>query len=346
MGGGFGVGSIIVALQRQGYRTLGFVPPGAFGAALGLSWAVWTTSLGGPCFLVGFMAALIAIPLWARSLFEIPWSNRVRGLALLSLVIVIASSGLGGLLAWLHRVGSLNWHGQLVVLSLSGVVCAVITMVWWLRELVELVFEAILCPVYRVRARGPGLTTFPERGGVIVIANHAAWFDPLWLGKIMPRPLTPLMTSRYFDMRVLHWLMTHVVKAIRVPESTFRREAPELNEAIKILDQGDCLLIFPEGGMKRKPEQVLHPFGQGVWRILEQRPQTPVVPCWIEGNWGSSTSYCNGPPFKGKPLDWWRPINIGVGDAVRLSGELLKDQRETRQHLMEACLAARDHVGV
>jgi 1-acyl-sn-glycerol-3-phosphate acyltransferase len=106
------------------------------------------------------------------------------------------------------------------------------------------------------------------------------------------------------------------------------------------------VLIFPEGSMKRHPEQVLRHFGQGVWRILHQRPQTPVVVCWIEGGWGSFTSYCGGRPAVKKPLDIRRRIEIALEAPQRLDPALLADQHATRKYLMGACLQARRHLGL
>jgi len=345
VGGGLAVGSLAVALEGQLYRTLGFVPAGLVGAGLGQIWARWTFAQNGPAFSLGAMIALVIIPLYANCQAKLLGQHQARGLAILSAGAMAGSLSLTYFVASLDRAGYLGLASQLTVASLAIAACALISIWLWLREFLELVFELFLWPVYRIRVWGPGLSSISQEGPAIVFANHAAWFDPLWLGKVMPRMLVPLMTSKYFDLPVLHWIMRHVVRAIRVPELTFRRQAPELNEAIKVLDRGDCLLIFPEGGMRRKPDQEIRPFGQGIWRILKQRPDTLLIACWIEGNWGSSTSYYNGPPFKGKPLDWWKRIEIGVAPAERLSAELLKDQRATRHHLMDACLKARQYIG-
>jgi len=215
-----------------------------------------------------------------------------------------------------------------------------------LRETVEQLGEVLLGLMYRIRVRGPGHFQIPLRGSLLVIANHTAWFDPLWLAKVLPRRLTPMMTSKFFDLPILHWLMSNVAGAIRVPVAPFRREAPELQEAVAVLDGGGCVLIFPEGSMKRHPEQSLRHFGQGVWRILRQRPQTPVVVCWIEGGWGSYTSYCGGPPAVNKRLDFRRLIQIALETPVPLDPALLANQQATRNVLMRACLNARRHLGL
>src|SRR2546421_434853 len=78
----------------------------------------------------------------------------------------------------------------------------------FLREGFEQIVEFLLWPCYRIRLHGPGARCVPERGPLLVIANHASWLDPVWLIKALPRRLTPLMTSIYFDRPVLRWLMT------------------------------------------------------------------------------------------------------------------------------------------
>jgi hypothetical protein len=89
----------------------------------------------------------------------------------------------------------------------------------------------------------------------------------------------------------------------------------------------------------------LRQFGQGVWLILRKRPSTPVVVCWIEGGWGSYTSYFGGPPTVNKKLDWWHRIDVAIAEPQVLEPALLADHRATRTYLMRACLAARRYLG-
>src|SRR5439155_1520244 len=102
----------------------------------------------------------------------------------------------------------------------------------------------------------------------------------------LPRTMIPMMTSVFFDHWLLRWTMIYLADAIRVEASGFRRDVPEIQTAIAALDEGKCLVIFPEGRMRRSEDKPLKMFGQGVWHILHERPDTPVVVCWIEGGWG------------------------------------------------------------
>src|SRR5262249_45130337 len=144
--------------------------------------------------------------------------------------------------------------------------------------------------------------------------------------KILPRKATPMMTSAFYDLPFIRWSMVHIVGAIRVTVSRFRREVPELREAVELLRRGGCLLIFPEAQLRRREAQLLRLFGQGVWRILQEMPETPVLVCWIEGGWGSFTSYFNGSPLRGKRLDLARRIDIAVDKPQPIDPAILADQ--------------------
>ena len=117
--------------------------------------------------------------------------------------------------------------------------------------------------------------------------------------------------------------------------------------AIAALDRGECVVLFPEGFLRRKEEKPLKQFGQGLWLILKDRPTTPVVVCWIEGGWGSYFSYFKGPPTKNKKLDFRRPIDIAVSTPQIVPADLITDEhRGLRTHVMQMCLDARRYLGL
>ncbi len=200
--------------------------------------------------------------------------------------------------------------------------------------------------LYRIRAVGPGMVQIPLTGPVLVISNHPSYLDPCWVMIRLPRDLTPLMYSEYYRIPGLHFYMKHVVGAIPSGATGFRRDAPELDEVVRRLDRGEGVLIFPEGWVRRTEGESLRRFAQGAWRILRDRPATPVVACWIEGGWGSWASFRGGPPFKGKRPDFRLPIDIGVSAPVVLDAETVADQRRTREVLRQMVLDARRHLGL
>src|SRR5262249_36766554 len=130
---------------------------------------------------------------------------------------------------------------------------------WWalLTPTLELFTQWLLTPMYHVRAAGPGADKLPRRGPLLFVANHAAWGDPFFVAWVTPRHVRPMMTSRFYDLPFIRWLMVHIVRAIRVQHGGFRREPPELNEAAAALGRGECVAIFPEGGMRRSGDRLI-----------------------------------------------------------------------------------------
>lgn len=233
---------------------------------------------------------------------------------------------------------------ELFVLAASLVAVAV---AWarLFRPAFELTCEPVLWRMFRLRGAGPGLDTFPRTGPCLVIANHACWLDPIFLAKVFPRPITPMMTSRFYDQPVIVRLMK-AFGVIRVPEQALKKDAPEVQEAVAALDRGECVVIFPEGYLRRTEEKPLKRFGRGVWHLLKARPNTPVFATWIEGAWGSYTSYFNGPPTKNKQKDRRRPLGVGVSEATVVPPELLEGHLNTRVFLMNLVSDARAHLGL
>jgi 1-acyl-sn-glycerol-3-phosphate acyltransferase len=340
-------GSLLAGVQGHPTRVLGVVPFAATGLCACLAAAALVQPVPAWLYvLVGLMGGLVNVPLLSTYQASLPADARGNGLALLNMAGYAAMSVLALGMAGLAR-------GQLVSLSVRigilAVLAAVGAGVAWrvlLRDSYEQVLEMLFAPFYRVRGYGPGLGRLPREGPLLVVANHSAWLDPAWLSRVVPRRLVALLTSQFYDLPVLHFLAVYVVHAIRVEDSSFRREAPELDQAISALDRGECVLIFPEGQMRKKADRLLYRFGRGVWHVLQARPSTPVVVCWIEGGWGSYVSYFNGPPAKNKRVDFWRRIRIGVQAAEVLDKDVLADHRATRDYLMRRCLEARQYLGL
>ncbi|QVL32240.1 1-acyl-sn-glycerol-3-phosphate acyltransferase [Telmatocola sphagniphila] len=232
-----------------------------------------------------------------------------------------------------------------VLLAVAGIF-ALFSWVAFMRPFVEGVTDLCLTPFYRIQAVGEDLYDMPANGAMLVIANHAAWFDPLWLAKVLPRPTTPMMTASFYDLPVISFLMRKVIGTIRVPEIAVRREAPEIQEAIQALDRQECVVLFPEGYLRRKEEQPIRRFGRGVWQIVSAKPELPVYACWIEGSWGSFFSYMNGKPTKNKKFDRLRKIRIAVRKIEPLLPETRASHMATRQALLAEVVKCRELLGL
>jgi 1-acyl-sn-glycerol-3-phosphate acyltransferase len=335
------VGMAFALLQPHPQRILASVSIGwfLFSGGLLLHW-IWPEREW-LVLLAGFAVGWPLLSLETALLNAVTSRQRFNAIMLMTLLPLLAVALAAWLLPFPMPPGRMS--AWLLIPAVAG------TLIFgrlFIREFFELVVELAMLPLYRVRVRGPGAAMVPLRGPAIVLANHSSWIDPLWIAKALPCRLTPLMISRFFDMPFIRWVVGPVAHCIRVPDTRFRREAPEIKEAIRRLDRGEIILIFPEGWLRRKEERLLRRFGQGIYQMLREKPNTPVIACWIEGGWGSYFSFCNGPPMKNKKLDFRRPIGIGVSEPQVLDLEMLFDPVKTRKHLMQACLNARYYLGL
>lgn len=354
------VGLIAPMLYWTGYRVIGVVP-----VCLSLVLACGTAALVlGPFpFWVGDLM-LLTSGLTVGSIFRFQgrgfWQmltrpQTVTGLAVISWFDSLTHRVLTAavfiqltLTVFISRSAPPAWWGWACTYCFFAYGIALTAFAWYrlFRPFFELCVEPVLWVGYCIRGQGPGLAVVPYNGPLLVIANHACWWDPLFLAKVLPRPVTPMMTARFFDVWFLRPLMVHTFRVIRVPEATVRREAPEIREAVAALEAGECVVIFPEGYLRRKTDQPLRRFGRGVWEILKARPDTPVLACWIEGAWGSWSSYAGGKPTENKKPDFRRPIRVGVSEPVTVKPELLENHLRTRLALMNMVSGARAHLGL
>lgn len=141
-------------------------------------------------------------------------------------------------------------------------------------ELARGLVRGLVFPYLRIRASGLG--EIPERGAVILAANHPNILDGLVLGLLCPRPLRFLVAEELFGnpvlARLLRWL-----GAIPVNRQG-RKNGDALRAAQEALERGEALAIFPEG--RTNNGLGLFPFKPGV-AVLAARTGAPVVPAGL-----------------------------------------------------------------
>lgn len=95
------------------------------------------------------------------------------------------------------------------------------------------------------RYRVVGAEKVPLTGGLIVAANHISNFDPPMLGVALPRPISYMAKKELFAMPVARQLLPplHAFPVDRQAGGT-----AALRAALRLLKEGRCVGIFPEGG--------------------------------------------------------------------------------------------------
>lgn len=123
-----------------------------------------------------------------------------------------------------------------------------------------------------------GTEHVPRAGALLVVANHSSLLDPPIVGGMAPRPLSFLAKEELFRIplfgRFMHGLNARPLK----------REGADpraLRTALRLLEEGHALLVFPEG--TRGEEGTLRPPKAGA-AFLAVLSGVPVVPAYVQGS--------------------------------------------------------------
>ena len=126
--------------------------------------------------------------------------------------------------------------------------------------------------------RVSGLEHLPARGPYIVAANHANYLDGVVLATALPRKISFLVMPRVYRATPLHpYFHDHVGS---IPVSLARPDPGAIRRALRVLEQGGVIGIFPEGPFSRHGRLVR---GQPGVALVALRSGVPVVPAAISG---------------------------------------------------------------
>ena len=79
------------------------------------------------------------------------------------------------------------------------------------------------------------------------------------------------------------------------------------------LRNGELVCLFPEGTLTKDGKML--PFRPGIEKILARDP-VPVIPCALQGLWGSYFSHKEGRAMSGIPKKIFFPIAMKIGPAI------------------------------
>lgn len=138
----------------------------------------------------------------------------------------------------------------------------------------------ILYGVFRLRARGR--KNLPASGGYVLACNHISNLDPWPVGL----PLWPQRWLRFMAKAELYWWpATYVLDgAGAFPVHRGLADVEAIETAIRLAQEGNVVVMFPEGTRRRK----------GLVKKHEARPRSgaarialeagvPLVPCAVAG---------------------------------------------------------------
>ena len=133
-----------------------------------------------------------------------------------------------------------------------------------------------------------GVKNIPTSGGVLLLGNHVSWIDWAVILMSSPREVKFVMHKPIYDKWYLTWLFK-IFKAIPISNASSKST---LKTIAKELDEGNMVVLFPEGGITRNGH--LGEFKKGFEKILElSEADVKVVSFYIRGLWESMFSRAN-----------------------------------------------------
>jgi len=125
-----------------------------------------------------------------------------------------------------------------------------------------------------------GLERLPADGPFILAANHHNYLDAVVLGVAVPRPINFLVMPRVFRASPLHPAFHRRLGSISI--NLERPEPGAIKRALRVLEDGGVVGIFPEGPFSREGRLVP---GQPGAAMIALRSGVPVVPAAISGTY-------------------------------------------------------------
>lgn len=125
--------------------------------------------------------------------------------------------------------------------------------------------------------RREGLAHVPRRGPLIIVCNHVSYIDAILLGSAAPRPIHFMVLQWMYDLLFLRWFYWGMGT---LPVQADGQDRKAIRRAIRMLDRGRVIGIFPEGS--RSPDGRIRETRPGA-AMLAALSGAPVVPAFIDG---------------------------------------------------------------
>ena len=158
---------------------------------------------------------------------------------------------------------------------------------FWKRTAVSVCGTGIVLGARVVTAvRGIFAGMAPTEQRRIYFANHASHGDFVLLWTVLPPNLRartrPVAAAEYWMASALRrFIGRDVFNAVLIERDAARDARKAINMMARALDEGDSLIIFPEGTRNTTEERLL-PFKGGLYHLARAQPDVDMTPVWIE----------------------------------------------------------------
>lgn len=119
----------------------------------------------------------------------------------------------------------------------------------------------------------------------VYFANHTSNLDFVLLWSVLPaarrRRTRPAAAHDYWTAgRLRRWLAARVFRAVLIERRHVTRANNPLEQLGAVLEAGESIIIFPEGGRSTGPQ--LGPFKSGIFHLAKRHPEAELIPVYID----------------------------------------------------------------
>lgn len=173
--------------------------------------------------------------------------------------------------------------------------------------------------VYPLRMRSRGTEHLPATGAILIVCNHVSVADPMILMAAARRRRTSMVAKReLFSNPVFGWFL-RALRAIPLDRSK-PADFTAVRRALALLEEGDAVVVFPEGHVSRAGTMRRGAPGAG---FLGTRPGVTVIPAVV---WNTQR-------FRG-------PARILFGPPVDLAGIAASSRHERNRLATDRVMTA------
>ena len=164
------------------------------------------------------------------------------------------------------------------------------------------------------RPKVTGLRNVPTNGAAIIASNHLSFSDSIFMPVVVPRNVTFLAKSEYFTSPGLAGFIKKLtfiaLGQVPIDRSGGKRSEAALLTGLRLLKEGRCIGIYPEG--TRSPDGRLYKGRTGIARLAIESG-APIIPVAMFNTAEIQPT--------GQVVPKVRRVEMVFGEAIYLNGD-------------------------
>ncbi len=332
VGVGIAVGSALVSLVSVERIELGLIPIGGLGMAIfSVLAAMPFVELDSWWFRlllagIGASSGVFLVPLSAYLQDLVDPATRGRQLGAASLLDSLAM-----LVAILTQVACSRLlpgiHGVRLQFLFFGL-CCLGAAIYVVRIIPQNFFRFVLLSlvkiIYRVKVNHG--QRIPEKGGVLLLANHVSYIDAFVVSAACDRKVRFIANDQFHRMPFIGWFLK-MFDVVPVAPTRAKEAIVTLAEELK---KGHVVCMFPEGQLTRTG--FVNEIRKG-FELIAKRSGCPVIPVYMDDLWGSIFSFERGIFLRKWPNHFAYRVNVLVGEPMPAASVSAAKVRDTFRNL-------------